>query len=92
MTHPITGHSRRCLCPRCDALPDVAALQRALDEKTERVEKLEKALEWASENEYVVLSSDCWMFHGYREYFSGEFSEHRSSADALIALHERAGK
>lgn len=59
-------------------------LQRALDEKTERLEKIERALEWATNNGYVVMHSDCWEYRGNREFFND------NSANALIALHERS--
>lgn len=41
MTHPITGHSDRCLCTRCDQVVDVPALIAQRDELAEKLALLE---------------------------------------------------
>ena len=66
-------------------------LQRALDEKTERLEKIERALEWAAARpkwaRILTYAVDANIGRG--EYHDGTGP---SIANALIALHERAGK
>lgn len=63
-----------------DALP--AAVEAAC---SERLAKLEAALEWAAKAAF--LDHNRWRIHGDSELFAPG-----GCATALIALHERAGK